>query len=106
MAPLKLETAMRAFRGSLFDMISPLLSCFPRSDSTEPLLPAPLARSYSSLATELHHGPSHDVAGSQQVELLVDLVERAWLERVKDLAPGHERQNFADVGVVAPERAV
>src|SRR5262249_55599067 len=65
----------------------------------------PELHSYS-LTTELHHGPSHDVAGPQQVELFVDLVEREYVERMTDLAMGHKRQNFADVGVVAPERAV
>src|SRR5262249_43902852 len=59
-----------------------------------------------SLTRELHHGPSHDVARPQQVELFVDLVEREYFERVTDLSLGHKRQNFADVGVVAPERAV
>src|SRR5262245_54650978 len=69
-------------------MMTPFASCFSRS-----------------LTTERHHGPSHDVAVPQQVELFVDLVERACLEGVTDLALGHKRQNFADVGVVAPERA-
>src|SRR5262249_7922747 len=41
-----------------------------------------------------------------QVELFVDPVEREYLERVTDLALGHEGQSFADVGVVSPERAV
>src|SRR5262252_7668866 len=58
------------------------------------------------LTRELHHGPSDDVAGPQQIELFVDLVEGEYLERVTDLALGQKRQNFADVGVVAPERAV
>src|SRR5262249_1083297 len=58
------------------------------------------------MCLELHHGPSHDVAGPQQIELFVKLDEREYLERFTDLALSHKCQNFTDVVVVAPERAV
>src|SRR5262249_51830886 len=96
MAPLKLETAIRALRGILFGMIFSF---------TFGLLFYPPRTSFYSLTGELHHRPSHDVTGPQQVELFVGLVEREYLECVTDLALGHKRQNFADVGVAAPVRA-
>src|SRR5262245_6052428 len=116
MAPLKLETAIRALRGSLFDTAFSYPFFFSRSTLTTPqeidgtmrlieLSQPPRTSSYL-LLPELHHRPSHDTAGPQPVELFVDLVEREYLERVTNLSLGHKRQNFADVGVAAPERAV
>src|SRR5262245_14285019 len=56
--------------------------------------------------SNIHHRPADDVARSQLVEVFVDLIESDGLDRVLDLPFGGERDDFAEVRVVAPERSV
>src|SRR6516164_9271363 len=56
--------------------------------------------------SKLHHGPANNFSRSQQVDIFVDLAKREHLEGVADLVLRSERHDLAQVGVVAPKRAV
>src|SRR5215469_8197098 len=56
--------------------------------------------------SKLHHGPANNFSRSQHVDIFVDLAKREHLECVADLALRSERHDLAQVGVVAPKRAV
>src|SRR6516165_9075530 len=56
--------------------------------------------------SKLHHSPADHFSRSQQVVIFVDLAEGEHLEGVADLALSSKRHHLAQVGVVAPERAV
>src|SRR5262249_41321252 len=56
--------------------------------------------------SKLHHSPADNFSRSQQVEIFIDLVEREHLQGVADPFLSSERHALAQVGVVAPERAM
>src|SRR6516164_5403108 len=56
--------------------------------------------------SKLHHSPTDNFSRSQQIEIFIDLVEREHLEGVADPSLSSERHDLAQVGVVAPERAM
>src|SRR5262245_30447511 len=55
---------------------------------------------------ELDHCPADNFSRPEQVNRLVDLIERDGLDRVADLALSGQRHDLAQVGIAAPERAV
>src|SRR5262245_47805056 len=55
---------------------------------------------------KLDHCPPDNCSRPEQVNRLVDLIERDGLDRVADLALSGKRHDLAQVGVAAPERAV
>src|ERR1700740_422175 len=56
--------------------------------------------------SKLDHCPPDNFTRPEQVNELVDLIERDGLDRVADLALSGKRHDLAQVGVAAPERAV
>ena len=56
--------------------------------------------------SKFHHRPTDDFVCSQQVEILVDLLERDGLDGVADLVLSRQRHDLGQVGIVAPERTV
>lgn len=60
----------------------------------------------TSLKLVLDHRPANDIAGTKQIEILVDLLKTNGLHRVADLALLHEINDLVQVVVIAPERAV
>src|SRR6516165_2449274 len=54
----------------------------------------------------LDHCPADNVSRPEQVDGLVDLIERDGLDRVADLSSSSKRHDLAQVGIAAPERAV
>ena len=63
-------------------------------------LSLPLERS------KLDHCPPDNFTRPEQVNELVDLIERDGLDRVADLALSGKRHDFPQVGIIAPEGAV
>src|SRR5262249_39433789 len=56
--------------------------------------------------SKLHHCPADNFSRSQQLEIFVELVELEDFEGVANLVLSGKRHDLAQVGVVAPERAV
>src|SRR5262245_60756902 len=54
--------------------------------------------------SKAHDRPADNVAGSQPLEVFVDLIETDDRDGVLDLASGGEGHDLAEVGIVAPER--
>src|SRR5262245_9311481 len=65
-----------------------------------PLFSPPVGRS------KLDHRPPDNFSRPEQVNRLVDLIERDGLDRVADLALSGKRHDLAQVGITDPERAV
>src|SRR5262249_17209868 len=65
-----------------------------------PFFPPPVGR------LKLDHCPPDNFSRPEQVNRLVDLIERNGLDRVADLALSSKRHDLAQGGIVAPERAV
>src|SRR5215510_3474868 len=55
---------------------------------------------------KFHHRPTDDFVVSQQVEILVDLLERDGLDGVADLVLSRQRHDLGQVSIVPPERTV
>jgi hypothetical protein len=51
--------------------------------------------------SEFDHCPTNDITRSQQIEVLIDLFETDGLDGVSDLALRCQRQDFAQIIVVA-----
>src|SRR5262247_3111200 len=56
--------------------------------------------------SKFHHGPADDFPGSQQLDMLVELVELEELDGVADLVLSRQRHDLGQVGVVSPVRSV
>src|SRR5215467_7584289 len=56
--------------------------------------------------SKFYHRPTDDFVCSQQVEILVDLLECDGLDSVADLVLSRQCHDLGQVGIVAPERTV
>ena len=65
-----------------------------------------LMESHPTLPPELHHSSANNVARSEQIKVLVDLIKIEELDAVTNLVLGGKRHDLTQVCVVAPKRAM